>query len=92
MNYAKAEAAMSHETPVFVAQCWTARIANAIAQDQRDATGFSGEGGLIDLCQQAPFCLRVVRERRTPQMQAFRDCVARVARVMRQGIREGEAE
>jgi len=69
------------ETPVYMAQCATFKIAADLADDHRNATGFDGEKGLMDLCMKPPFCLRVVKACRTPAVQAFRDAVAREARL-----------
>ena len=67
-------------TPLYLAQCFTFRIATSLAGDFRDVSTW--EERLAP-----PFCLRLRRAYRGPTAQAFRDTVAREARRARKGYR-----
>ncbi len=65
-----------YKTPTYSAQCVTARIAAEIS------------GRSFSVCNtgdalRPPFCLRTVREYRTPSIQSFRDAVAAECRARR---------
>lgn len=64
------------ETPVWNAQVKTANIANRLAGDFRSVAEWEAH-------TRPPFCLRILKEYRTPEMQAFRDKVAQTARAER---------
>ena len=63
-------------TPLYLAQVFTYRIAKDLTGDFRDVTRW-GEHA------KPPHCLRLRRAYRTPDVQAFRDTVAREARKRR---------
>jgi hypothetical protein len=67
-------------TPVFEAQCITARIARDIAGKGSNVLVSSD---IMQACLQPPYCLRILRPYRTPEMQEFRDSVARETRARR---------
>ena len=55
---------------VYKAQCRTFEVAQMLANDHRMVTTE------LDAHLKPPFCLRVLREYRTEEMQKFRDLVA----------------
>jgi len=61
---------------VYKAQCATFSVACSITGDTRTIT--KGSDYL-----KPPFCLRIVRQYRTPEMQQFRDLVARTIKEQR---------
>ncbi len=66
----------NYKTPTYNAQCVTARIAAEIS-------GRSFSVCHTDDALRIPFCLRIVREYRTPSIQSFRDAVAAECRSRR---------
>lgn len=63
--------------PVYEAQCLTGKIAQDIAKDHRSVLV---SHDILAASRKPPFCLRIVRAYRTPEIQAFRDSVANEAR------------
>jgi hypothetical protein len=58
---------------VYKTQCKTFKIAQELA-------GVSSNVSSINDCLKPPYCLRVVKENRTIEMQNFRDNVAKIAK------------
>ena len=63
-------------TPVYVAQCQTAKIAAIM-------TGLHVDAMPGSWMEKPPYCLRIVRQYRTQNQQLFRDAVARETRDLR---------
>ena len=62
---------------VYYAQCATYQVAKQLSR-------ISGNVSPIESAYKIPFCLRIVKEYRTPAIQAFRDEVAREFKARKQ--------
>jgi len=67
---------MNDKRSVFKTQCATFAIARQLTDDNRICTPISDS-------TKPPFCLRILKEHRTPEIQAFRNQVANEARKLR---------
>jgi hypothetical protein len=66
---------------LYKVQCYTYSLAKELAGDKRNVSLLGEQGN-------PPFCLRMVKEHRTPKAQAFRDQVASVVRENRKAKKE----